>query len=87
VEDASGTVITEGPRIFTVPLIDPNTISNGMNQMKFVGFAKFFLEDQTLVYPSTPKNVRPWTVRLMHYGYGQAGPVTGPLIKRLRLVE
>jgi hypothetical protein len=76
------------PRVITVALIDPTTVRSGMNSMKFVNFAQFFLEDPGVVYPHVkPAHHAPITGRLIKYVGGQGGPTEGSMVKRLRLIE
>jgi hypothetical protein len=97
VENADGTGYIAGssfanplasPRVIVVALINPMDIASGMNTMRFVNFARFFLEDPAVVYPHVnPNHQAPITGRLMKYASGQSGPEEGTLIKRLRLIE
>jgi hypothetical protein len=76
------------PRVIKVALFNPEDIAHGMNQMRFVNMATFFLEDPTKIYPGVnPPFMAPITGRLVSFTSGSAGPETGSLVKRLRLVE
>jgi hypothetical protein len=70
------------PRVMLAPMFDPKYIGNGRSGMTFNNMALWFLEGQ-----KNPKS--PVVARFLYFakGTGPAGPVTGSLIKKLRLVE
>ncbi len=80
-------------RVFTVALFDPNDMYSGKHEMKFVNFAKVFLEDPDVLYGDPTKSnyisqqqQRPIVGRLMKFAKGVNASTTGTLVKRIRLV-
>lgn len=74
---------TATPRVIKVALFSPEQIvKSGMQTIAFNNFALLFLEDQ-----ANPQ--APVTARFMYFagGEGTAGPVSGTLVRYLRLVE
>ncbi len=75
-------------RVFTVAIFNPQDMWSGMHEMRFVNFARVFLENPDLIYSwINPPQKRPITGRLMKFAPGTGGPQTGTLVKRLRLIN
>ncbi len=69
-------------RVMIVPLFDPNQISSGRTTLKFNNLALIFLEGQTNAHATVYG-------RFMYFtkSTGPLSPYSGPLIKKLQLVE
>jgi hypothetical protein len=71
------------PRVIKLAIFDPSEIQgSGMQQIRFNNFALMFIEDQ-------PGNRDPVSGRFLYFVSGEesAGPITGSLVRHLRLVE
>lgn len=70
------------PRVALVPLMDPSLADNGKTKLKFNNLAMIFIEDQKGRHD-------PVVARFLYFakGSGPEGPATGPLLKKIRLVE
>jgi hypothetical protein len=85
VTGSTSTNWTDSPRVIKVALFDPNQIltQNGQTPITFNNIALLFLEG----FQGNGTQA-PLVARFLYYAQGTGGgPVTGPLVKLLRLVE
>jgi hypothetical protein len=81
----------DSPRVVPLGLFDPNLIegiNGGSTPIIFNNFALFFVEGFDTENWQGPPSQAPLTGRFLHPFIGSAdGPVFGPLVKRLSLIE